>query len=63
MQLAPKMEIAGNGKKFQTIVGDPVPEWVGETEVKPVGKFDFVDIDSCLTKTNMSGSKQLSLFK
>ena len=41
MQLAPKMEIAGNGKKFQTIVGDPVPEWVGETEVKPVGKFDF----------------------
>ena len=41
MQLAPKMEIAGNGKKYQTITGDPVPEWVGETEVKPVGKFDF----------------------
>ena len=41
MQLAAKMEIAGNGKKYQTITGDPVPEWVGETEVKPVGKFDF----------------------
>lgn len=41
MQLAPKMEIAGNGKKYQTITGDPVPEWVGETEVKPVGKFSF----------------------
>lgn len=41
MQLAPKMEIAGNGKKFQTITGDPVPEWVGETKAKPVGKFDF----------------------
>ena len=41
MHLAPKMEIAGNGKKYQTITGDPVPEWVGETEVKPVGKFDF----------------------
>ena len=41
MQLAQKMEIAGNGKKFQTITGDPIPEWVGETEAKPVGKFDF----------------------
>lgn len=41
MQLAPQMQIAGNGKKFQTITGDPVPEWIGETEVKPVGKFDF----------------------
>jgi len=41
MQLAPKMQIAGNGKKYQTITGDPVPEWVGETEAKPVGKFSF----------------------
>lgn len=41
MQLAQPMEIAGNGKKYQTITGDPVPEWVGETEAKPVGKFDF----------------------
>lgn len=41
MQLAPQMQIAGNGKKFQTITGDPVPEWIGETEAKPVGKFSF----------------------
>lgn len=41
MQLAQTMQIAGNGKKFQTITGDPVPEWVGETESKPVGKFSF----------------------
>jgi len=41
MQLAQTMEIAGAGKKFQTITGDPVPEWVGETESKPVGKFSF----------------------
>lgn len=41
MQLARKMEIAGSGEKFQTINGDPIPEWVGETGVKPVGKFDF----------------------
>lgn len=41
MQLAQTMQIAGNGKKYQTIEGDPVPEWVGETESKPVGKFSF----------------------
>lgn len=41
MQLAQTMQIAGNGKKFQTITGDPVPEWVGETDAKPVGKFSF----------------------
>ena len=41
MQLAQTMEIAGNGKKYQTIEGDPVPEWVGETEPKPIGKFSF----------------------
>lgn len=41
MQLAQRMPIAGNGKKYQTITGDPVPEWVGETAAKPVGKFDF----------------------
>ena len=41
MQLAQRMTIAGNGKKFQTITGDPVPEWVGETAAKPVGVFDF----------------------
>jgi len=41
MQLAQSMQIAGNGKKYQTITGDPEPEWVGETEAKPVGKFTF----------------------
>lgn len=41
MQLASRMPIAGNGKKFQTITGDPVPEWVGETTVKPMGTFAF----------------------
>lgn len=41
MQLMPQIQIAGNGKKYQTIVGDPVPQWVSETNAKPVGKFDF----------------------
>jgi len=41
MQIAQTMQIAGNGKKYQTIEGDPVPQWVGETETKPVGKFSF----------------------
>ena len=41
MQLAPRMQIAGNGVKYQTITGDPVPEWVAETAAKPVGKFSF----------------------
>ena len=41
MQLADRMTIAGNGKKYQTIEGDPVPEWVGETDPAPVGKFSF----------------------
>lgn len=41
MQLAGRMAIAPSGKQFQTITGDPEPEWVGETEVKPVGKFTF----------------------
>ena len=41
MKLAQRMQIAGAGKKFQTITGDPVPEWVAETNPKPVGKFAF----------------------
>lgn len=41
MQLAERMTIAGNGTKYQTIEGDPVPEWVGETDPAPVGKFAF----------------------
>lgn len=41
MQLAPRMQIAGNGKKFQTIATDPEPSWVAETNSKPVGFFTF----------------------
>lgn len=41
MQLMPRMRMPGSGIKFQTIEGDPVPEWVAETNPKPVGKFDF----------------------
>lgn len=41
MQLAPRMQIAGNGKKFQTIATDPTPDWVTETASKPVGFFTF----------------------
>lgn len=41
MQLAPRMQIAGNGKKFQTIATDPAPAWVGETASKPVDFFTF----------------------
>lgn len=41
MQLAPRMEMVANGKKYQTIVSDPTPEWVAETNAKPVGFFTF----------------------
>jgi len=41
MQLAQRMSIAPEGKKFQTIVGDPSPEWVAETNDKPVDFFSF----------------------
>lgn len=41
MQLAKRMSIAPNGKKFQTITGDPAPEWVAETNDKPVDFFTF----------------------
>jgi len=41
MKLADRMTIAGSGKKYQTIAGDPEPEWVGETDPIAVGKFTF----------------------
>lgn len=41
MQLAPRMQVAGSGKKFQTIASDPEPSWVTETASKPVGFFTF----------------------
>ena len=41
MQQAERMTITGSGKEFQTIVGDPEPEWRGETEEAKVGTFKF----------------------
>ena len=41
MQLGTRIQMTGAGKKFQTITGDPEPEWVGETEEKATGKFEF----------------------
>ena len=41
MQLAGKMSVNPEGKTWQTIETDPEPEWVGETEVKPIGRFTF----------------------
>ena len=41
MQLAQRMSIAPEGKKFQTITGDPAPAWVAETNDKPVDFFSF----------------------
>ena len=41
MKLMQRMTILGNGKKYQTITGDPEPQWVAETASKPVGKFTF----------------------
>ena len=41
MQLARKINIPGTGIKIQTITGEPVAEWVGETESKPVSTHTF----------------------
>ena len=41
MQLAERMSVAPSGKQFQTITGDPEPQWVAETNPKPVGTFTF----------------------
>ena len=41
MQLGTQIPMTGAGKKFQTITGDPEPEWVGETEEKATGVFEF----------------------
>ena len=41
MQLAGKMSVNPEGKTWQTIETDPEPDWVGETEVKPIGRFTF----------------------
>lgn len=36
MQLATKMPLSGSGKSVPLITGDPVAQYVGETELKPV---------------------------
>ena len=41
MQLGTQMAMTGAGKKFQTITGDPTPDWVDETDEKPIGYFTF----------------------
>lgn len=41
MQLAGKMSVNPEGKTWQTIETDPEPQWVGETEQKPVDRFTF----------------------
>jgi HK97 family phage major capsid protein len=41
MQLAGQMGVNPEGKTWQTIETDPEPDWVGETETKPIGRFTF----------------------
>lgn len=41
MQLAERMSVAPSGNQYQTITGDPEPQWVAETNPKPVGTFTF----------------------
>lgn len=40
-QLATQVNLPGSGLTIQTITGDPVAEWVNETEEKPVGDSTF----------------------
>ena len=41
MRLARKINMPGPGVKIQTITGDPVADWVAETNPKPVGFHEF----------------------
>ena len=41
MQLAQQIPMPGSGTKFQTITGEPVAEWVDETNPKPVSRHTF----------------------
>lgn len=36
MQLSRRVELPGRGLEIQTITGDPVAQWVAETEAKPI---------------------------
>lgn len=40
-QLATRVDLPGSGMTIQTITGDPVAEWVNETDEKPVGDSTF----------------------
>lgn len=40
-RLVPKVTLPGSGVTIQTITGDPVAEWVAETDEKPVGDSTF----------------------
>lgn len=41
MRLAQRMALPANGQEFQTITGDVEPNWVSETELKPISKPTF----------------------
>ena len=41
MQIANRITIPGTGTKVQTITGEPVAQWVDETNAKPVGFHSF----------------------
>ena len=41
MQLARRINMPGNGVTIQTITGEPVADWVDETEAKPVSRHAF----------------------
>ncbi len=41
MQLATQTSMPATGTTFQTITGEPVADWVSETELKPVGTHTF----------------------
>lgn len=41
MSLAQRVALPGVGQEFQTITGDVEPNWVSETELKPVSKPTF----------------------
>lgn len=40
-QLATRVDLPGSGMTIQTVTGDPIAEWVNETDEKPVGDSTF----------------------
>lgn len=41
MTLANSMPVPGEDVEFQKITGDPVANWVGETQLAPIGRHSF----------------------